>query len=82
MRISLVRISLLRFFKIEVRPRACRSYHIWRPCTTMAVINPQERKLAKRPLCTNWPYIINIYRPLDDMEKALCNFVNQNAFFL
>ena len=20
------------FFKIEVRPRSCRSYHIWRPC--------------------------------------------------
>ena len=23
----------LLFFKIEVRPRSCRSYHIWRPCT-------------------------------------------------
>ena len=22
----------LLFFKIEVRPRSCRSYHIWRPC--------------------------------------------------
>ena len=24
----------LLFFKIEVRPRSCRSYHIWRPCLT------------------------------------------------
>ena len=24
----------LLFFKIEVRPRSCRSYHIWRPCNT------------------------------------------------
>ena len=23
----------LLFFKIEVRPRSCRSYQIWRPCT-------------------------------------------------
>ena len=22
----------LLFFKIEVRPRSCRSYHMWRPC--------------------------------------------------
>ena len=25
----------LLFFKIEVRPRSCRSYHIWRPCESL-----------------------------------------------
>ena len=31
----------LLFFKIEVRPRSCRSYHIWRPCVSIGAAGAQ-----------------------------------------
>ena len=32
----------LLFFKIKVRPRSCRSYHVWRPC--FMVVTPRSSK--------------------------------------
>ena len=35
----------LLFFKIEVRPRSCQSYHIWRPCDNRLFIVHEDCKL-------------------------------------
>ena len=35
----------LLFFKIEVRPRSCRSYNIWHPCTICTVVKSKGKIL-------------------------------------
>ena len=41
------RLRLL-LFKIEVRPRSCRSYHIWRPCINSLTIWSPMNQVQKR----------------------------------
>ena len=51
--------SRLLFFKFEVRPRSCRSYHIWRPCSMFLTPSPWTHFYG--PTVTPIPYKMKKY---------------------